>query len=213
MITRFLRFIYPERCNLCSKVTHLGSYPICRDCKQEIKEAYIKKTFNESIHFLGSVVEFTPITKKIIHKLKYKKKEIVAKILAREIFNRVIKKKKIHIDFVLPVPINKHRRFFRGFNQTDLIAIELSKLIKCKCNRLNLIRLKDTKTQTKLDKSQRKENMVGVFELLNPIIFNNKSILIVDDVITTGATIESCREVLLKNGAKSVYTASFARAL
>ena len=211
-LSRLLRFIFPERCNICRDVTQLGNYPICKPCKKKISNSYTQRDNSEKVFFLGSAVEFNKTTKELIHKLKYGRKEILARIIGREIFNKVLLQTNVDIDVVIPVPIHTKRKLWRGFNQTDLIAYEISKLLKCKCDTSNLVRNKDTNTQTKLNRSDRRSNVENVFELLNPIIFKSKNILIVDDVITTGATIESCRDVLMALGAKNVYTASFARA-
>jgi len=212
MLAKISQFIFPERCNICRKPTKLGIYPICKSCKKSLYNSFYKKGNNEKEFFLGAAIEFDKTSQKLVHKLKYDRKEILARIIGKTIFQKVLKNNCPKIDIVIPVPIFYKRKMWRGFNQTDFIATELSKLLKCSVNLTNLQRIKNTQTQTKLNKLERKENMREVFSILNPILFKNKNILIIDDVITTGATIESCRQITLQKGAKNVYTASFARA-
>ena len=211
-IGSFSKFIFPERCYICRDITSLGVYPLCKSCRKKISSSKLSRSSNEKVFFLGSAVEFNPTSQALIHKLKYGRKEILARIIGREIFNKVIRESKIKIDIVVSVPIHYKRQLWRGFNQTDLIAIEVAKLCKSSYSTSNLCKTKHTETQTKLNRHQRKDNVSDVFTVLNPILFKAKNILIVDDVITTGATIESCRATLLEHGAGNVYTTSFARA-
>ncbi len=212
MLNNLVRFIFPEMCHLCRSETKLGIYPLCKSCRKAIVKDRYKRTNDEHDYFLGSAVSFTKYSQDLVHKLKYGRKEVFSIIMGKIIYKEVLSTIDQQIDFVLPVPISKKRKMSRGFNQTDKLATEIAKLLKCNSNLTNLARVVHTKTQTKLNKRERRENMEGVFTILNPMIFKNKNILLVDDVITTGATVDSCRDVLLNAGAKNVYTSSFARA-
>ncbi len=102
------------------------------------------------------------------------------------------------IDFVIPVPLHKKRFRERGYNQSSFIAQGIAKSLKTQSNDSNLFRKTYTSTQTKKTKFQRWLNVENKFQLNQPELFENKHILLVDDIITTGSTIEACAEQLSK---------------
>ena len=116
---------------------------------------------------------------------------------------------------ILPVPLHRWRKRSRGYNQSELIAAEFVQI--CGSGSLEfesgiLFRSKRTRTQTKLDSRARKKNVYGAFNLDRAELIKNRAVCLVDDVITTGATIGACARVLKEAGAKEVYAFTFARA-
>jgi ComF family protein len=116
------------------------------------------------------------------------------------------------IDLIVPVPLHPVKRKRRGFNQSDLISLGISEVINVPVDNISLTRTAVTGTQTKRSKYDRWTNVEGVFTIINPENVRDKHILLVDDVITTGSTIESCAGELLKiEGVKvSVVALAFA---
>ncbi|MGI5848489.1 MAG: ComF family protein [Christensenellales bacterium] len=110
-------------------------------------------------------------------------------------------------DYICYVPLHKKRRAIRGFDQAEELAKRISELTGIRFISA-LKRIRNTKTQTKLSDKERRENIHGAFEKAKDVCGN---VLLVDDVLTTGATAAECAAVLLKAGAKSVYVATFAR--
>ncbi len=100
----------------------------------------------------------------------------------------------------------------RGYNQVGLVAKPLAALLHYKYKPLALVRLRDTKSQVGLSAEERKENVVDAF-YADPQAVSQKTLLLIDDVATTGATLSSCSNALLRAGAKSVYALTLARAL
>ena len=126
---------------------------------------------------------------------------------------QLYKKSKFNCDIIVPVPIHTIRLKQRGFNQSELLANKLGKLIDIQVNTTDLIKIKHTKNQADLNFKQRQENLKDVFQVKNKNAFKNKNVLIVDDVYTTGSTINNCAIELLKAGAKNVYALTIAHAI
>ena len=113
--------------------------------------------------------------------------------------------------FLIPVPLHKKRLKWRGFNQAEEIASELSAFLKIPLISNVLLKTKETKPQVELTAENRKENIKEVFICQNQDSIKNKKILLVDDVFTTGATMEECASLLRQAGAKEVWGIAAAR--
>lgn len=105
-------------------------------------------------------------------------------------------------DIILVVPISKSRKKERGYNQSELIAKEISKIISVKLEKNILYKIKDTKPQSTLNKQQRKQNAEGAYIAENTLKIKNKKILIIDDIYTTGNTVNECAKVLVEKEIK-----------
>ncbi len=116
-------------------------------------------------------------------------------------------------DLIVPIPLHKLRLFKRKFNQSALLAQAISKLSKLPCDLFKIKRVCNTKPQSGLSLKQRQENLKKAFRVLNEKAFMNKSIVLIDDVITTGATIRSCAQEIMNSGAKEVRVLSLARTI
>lgn len=115
-------------------------------------------------------------------------------------------------DVICYVPMHKKRQQMRGYNQSELLATRLGQLLNIPVSYENLVKAKDTKNQVDLNFKQRKENLKDAFEVLNKSEFKNKNILLIDDVYTTGSTLNNCTVALKKAGAKAVYCLTIAHA-
>jgi ComF family protein len=148
--------------------------------------------------------------KEIIHELKFSGRLRLCKPLAGELANRI----KIEIDkfpdVIIPVPIHPHRSKVRGFNQSEKLGRELSKLLGLKQDINVLHKIKDTVPQSTLGKQERLKNPKGAYRADNSK-FNYKTCILLDDVMTTGATLSECSSVLRKAGFKRIYAAVVAR--
>jgi len=122
-----------------------------------------------------------------------------------------LKKEKIEFDLIIPVPLHWKKEFIRGFNQSALIGNYISRKLNKKMVQNVLVKSKNTVSQTELSAEERKENVKGSFKVKNCDIIKNKIILLIDDVYTTGATLEECKKILLKRGAKKVIILTVAK--
>ncbi|MFH1038322.1 MAG: ComF family protein [PVC group bacterium] len=116
-------------------------------------------------------------------------------------------------DGVLAVPLHPRKARERGFNQSALLAAGLSRRTGIRLERKGLIRERYTGTQTRLSRKEREKNVRGAFRVVDPARFRDRSLLLIDDVHTTGATVSACAEVLMKAGAERVDVLTLARAV
>lgn len=148
-----------------------------------------------------------------IKEFKYDGKKFYAKYFARLMLISFLELQKLgyKFDCIVPIPLHKDKLKQRGFNQSELIANELSKLVNIPVINNLAIRTINTQTQTTLNKTEREENMKNAFKITNKAFCKNKNILILDDIITTGATAESLAKEFKKAKANKVCAIALAR--
>ena len=187
-------------CVFCNKNT-VNSF-ICEECKQEYP-------FDEVV----SVYTFNLPLQRMIRHFKYNEFKKIGTFLGCKLADR-ISKYPFHsqIDYILPVPLHKTKKRFRGFNQSEIIAKALSVKLNIPILKNVLKRKKFTQTQTKLKKHEREKNVANAFQIKKFGTIENKSLLLVDDVLTTGSTMKSIALLLKENLAKHIYVCTLARA-
>jgi competence protein ComFC len=189
---------------LCEKPQRLPEARKCRNCqKKQLNGLYFAASYKNNL------------VKKIIHRFKYDPyiKELSQPLASLIITHlSLIQKNFPGGNFLLvPVPLSKKKLKRRGFNQSEEIAKELSKNLGIPVSSDALIKEKETSPQMELSKEERAENIKGVFDVNNQEKIRGKKILLVDDVYTTGATMEECARVLKQSGAKEVWGIAVAR--
>lgn len=221
----FLSLFLPDTCVACgNNLLHNEKY-ICTNCLIDLpktnfsndNENPVAKIFwgRAYIQFASSFLYFQKGSRvqKIMHSFKYKgQKEIgilLGQMFAEELKNIDIIKT---IDYIVPVPLYWKKLKKRGYNQSEYFALGLSKILEIPVASNALIRIYDSDTQTRKSKYQRWENVSNIFVLENPAKFFSKHVLIVDDVITTGATLEACANEFLKYKENKVSIATIAMA-
>jgi ComF family protein len=178
-------------CNKCGGDISVGG--VCTNCKSNMP------MFDRNIVALNYV---PPITT-LIHKFKYDNAKYLHEPLG-EILVDTYMSSGYNVDYIIPVPMHPNRRKERGYNQVELLLSSFDK-IKVPYYIDIVERTIDTPHQTNLSRTKRLSNLDGAFKVLNKKMVKGKSILIVDDVYTTGATLNELAKVLFKTGAKSVY--------
>jgi ComF family protein len=134
----------------------------------------------------------------LIHQLKYNRQKEIGIFLGKQIGNELLHSPICGIDIIIPVPLHKTKRMQRGYNQSEIIANGVGIVLKKPVMTNLLYRTVNTNTQTKKSRYERWENIKDVFELQNKSFLKGKHVLLVDDVITTGATLESCTLTITK---------------
>ena len=221
-INGFFDFFIPRYCPSCKKKLELEENCICDECLSSIErvdsgrlniEYQRKFASTEIISGFTSlfVFEKDKALQLLIHSIKYNKRFLNAKYLGKLIGENL--KEQIQnwsVDFILPVPLHALRKADRGFNQSKYIAIGIGKELGIKVKNNLIRRIRYTETQTNLTLKEREENISKAFQAKQERLIEGKTFLLVDDIITTGATIRECGKVLLKNGAAQVYACSAA---
>ncbi|MDR4988087.1 MAG: phosphoribosyltransferase family protein [Bacteroidales bacterium] len=148
---------------------------------------------------------------RVIHQFKYKGNTALGFYLG-EMLGRDLRSSGFYedIDCILPVPLHPKRERMRGFNQSEVIARGIAASMSVPCHPSWLIRKKATATQTRRARFSRWQNVAEVFETPSPELLVNKSVLLVDDVITTGSTLEACAQKLLAVEGVRVWVATLA---
>lgn len=159
-----------------------------------------------------SAIRFNNIIKSAIYELKYGNGTYIGKYLS-EFAVQTIKEKyqNIIFDYVTFVPLHKKRERQRTYNQSQIIAKYIAKTLRIQLSSDLVIRARYTSTQTLLNFRERSQNLSGAFEAMNELKLKNKTILLVDDVMTTGATVNECAKALREGGALQVYVITIAR--
>ncbi len=204
-VTGIMHLIYPQLCAVCGYQGIEVNDIFCIDCFSELpftnqcqlEQNTFKEHFESKIRIEhgASLLFFVKrgMVQGIIHDLKYKDKPEIGiktgKILGYEILKSPYFGK---IDFVVPVPLHHRKKMIRGYNQSEKIAIGIADVIGAKILTGNIVRVKNTATQTKMNTEQRSENVSNAFTSKAPSVFKNKHVLIVDDVLTTGSTLLEC---------------------
>lgn len=219
-LTHFIDFFLPRLCPGCDKKLAANEEPVCSDCLESIlitDEKRLQIEFDKNFRsaqviedfYSKFVFETDKTLQQIIHALKYKQQfklgYFLGKILAKE-----IQTKEWQIDCVVPVPIHHLKKAERGFNQSDYIAKGLSSVLNIPYSTKFIKRTKHTESQTKLNMNERALNVANAFKVKNVSKIEGKNFLLVDDVCTTGATMQECGIVLYKAGAKKIYASSVA---
>lgn len=153
------------------------------------------------------------VMQKLIHEFKYKANKELGEFLGTMMGELLLQSDRFkNIDAIIPLPLFAAKEYKRGFNQATILSIGISKAMNIPVVKKNVTRKRFTETQTKKHRTDRWENVDGSFEIIQPDLLNGKHILLVDDVITTGATLEACgTEILnLKETKLSIATLAFA---
>jgi ComF family protein len=145
----------------------------------------------------------------LLHRLKYYNSPDLARPFG-ELSAKVLRDAGLEPDFVTPTPLHWTRSFRRGFNQAELLCLMISQSSGIPMEKV-LVRIKRTKIQSRLNREERKKNLIGAFSVKKEAICKNKSILLVDDVMTTGATLAAATGALLDAGAREVNVFALAR--
>ncbi len=211
-----LNFIYPKRCVLCGEVLQFKSTTLlCRLCtkmNEDLEIICIKSKEETDVEDLDcfdsgySIYEYTDV-KKGIENFKFKGCKINGKELSNLMFANAISKMPCifeDADIIAAVPMYYKKEKFRGFNQAQILADELSQKNQIPVSEGNLIRYRKTKPQSSLHDKERLENIKDSFFVKDVDEIKGKRILLIDDIHTTGATLNECSKVLKKAGAKSV---------
>ncbi len=197
--------LFPPICYICESCLQPGQKIICESCWHEIPEfngqldqSLSKRSFDR----LYILFEFEDTIRQLIHLLKYKRYLTLASHFAIEANTRFDFCHHNLYDEIIPVPLHPTRKRERGYNQSEEIAVALGSIISIPVKSEHLTRVRITSTQTRMTENERDMNVSGAFKCTAKL--SKKNILLIDDVITTGSTVEECLKVLKEAGAERV---------
>lgn len=211
MIKNLLNLFFPKICSACSLQLSDNEIQICTHCRHQLPLTNFHDDPNNEVHkrLYGRVklacatalLHFSKkgIVQELMHNLKYRGQESIGEFLGEWLGSELSQLEAYKtIDVVIPVPLHKAKLKSRGYNQVDKFGQALAKAINAEYNTSILIKTANTKTQVFKDRLKRNTNESSNFKLTNTHLLANKHILLVDDIITTGATVEDCASQLLE---------------
>lgn len=204
-VLEFIDLIVPRICIVCNRKLLSTEKFLCFDCHYKLPETNHNTLFNntlerqlrEHIDIARACALLNYNTKskynKIIHNLKYNNQPQIGEFFGEKLGYFVAKDSILSgADYICPVPLHPNKLKKRGYNQSYHIAIGISKVLNIPIDNEHLIRIQNNKSQTKMNRAKRMENIQNNFALTCNNVFAGKHVILVDDVVTTGATIESC---------------------
>ncbi len=211
-IKHAINLIFPNVCGICDKIC---KEDLCKKCEINLNniakfkiDNYNDKNFKKHLY----IFKYEGIIKESLIKFKFQEKVYIYKAFVKIL----IKNKKFcrflkSYDIIIPVPIHYNRRVKRGYNQSALIAKELAKIIEIDYNDKVLLKSVNNIPQSTKNKEDRIQNVIGVYYTKNEEQIYNKKIILLDDIYTTGSTVNECSKILKLAGAKQVDVLTIAK--
>ena len=203
--------IAPRQCSICGRRLRKWENILCTSCYNDLPFTHIRGTRGNKVERIfwnqipivraNSFMYYTPHSNSnhIFLQLKYLNRPEVGRV-----FGRIMAMELIDTDFfqgldtIIPVPLAKDRQRKRGYNQSEMLAQGISEIIHIPVDTKSVKRVISNQTQTQLNARERKENVKNIFALASPHYLDQKHILLIDDVLTTGATLLSCAQEIAK---------------
>lgn len=220
-----IQVLFPKYCCHCGDILSHANFFICTNCNAQLaptdffkvkhNELFENLSFIPNLHAATALFYFQKqgVVQSLIHQIKYNRKPEIGIWLGKWLGKLINEHPFDHkIDWVIPVPLHKDKLKKRGYNQVSLFGKAIAQNIGAKLHEDVLIRDKMSDSQTHKNKHERYISVKNAFSVKSGITFENINVLIVDDVITTGATLEGCSKALQNAGAKSISVASIAYA-
>ncbi len=220
----FIQLFFPRACVGCAGGLLRGEEWLCTQCLRDLPITNYHQWQNNPVfeRLLGRVsirsaqafLHFRKesVAQRLLHELKYQRQAELGVFLGRVYGNLLAAAARETWDVIIPVPLHPTRMRRRGYNQSERFATGLSQELHIPVLAAALVREQATETQTRKDRAQRWENMQQAFCVAEQQAIQNKAVLLVDDVITTGATVEACAERLCEAGCASISIACIAEA-
>jgi ComF family protein len=213
--------VFPHCCPGCDEPFVSGEDNLCTSC--ELDMPYFDADEDIMHYFAGRIdlenarafLKFynQGITQKLLHHIKYKGDQNLAEHLGKMFIHHLEKAKVLDkIDLVVPVPLHPSKQKVRGYNQSEALARGIGEALGVPVEHDSLIRTKKSETQTQKTRAERWQNVSEIFKVTDNKL-KDKNVLLVDDVVTTGATLEACGETILAAGAASLSVAAIAAAM
>jgi ComF family protein len=223
LLSNFVDLIFPRCCEGCEKALLGNEETLCTSCRISLPRVGTKGAYKDTLQYkfanipeVVSTHSFLLFTKrgrvqKLLHAFKYRGNKEAGILLGSMFAQEMLESGELPpADLIISVPLHKKKQKARGYNQSDLLAEGFSITTGIPWSGTALRRTRHTQTQTGKSKTERRENVKGVFEMGEQI--TEKNIILIDDVLTTGATLEECVQTLLTSGCEKFYILTIALA-
>lgn len=219
------QLLFPTHCCCCDRMLVGDEHDLCLTCLSHLPYTHDevipdnstaqlfwgKFRFSNAMSLL--VFQQGNATQKIVHQIKYYNQQHLAIVMGHMMGEALLRTKGFQsVDMLIPVPLHRRKERRRGYNQSELLCRGIAEVFAKDISKGNLIRTKNTESQTHKSPEERRENMKEVFHVKHPQALEGKHLLLIDDVATTGATITSCCHELLKIPGVKISIATLAKA-
>lgn len=201
LISMGIDLIFPPRCAGCGQIDTF----LCSNCQREIDDMSLSEPIEPRSPLKGIAATGWHLGKlrEVVIALKYENARALAKPLGEKL-SRCLQQQDWTIDTIVPVPLHTKRLAERGYNQAQLLAEQVASIMRIGCEVNAMQRIRETKSQVSISGTDRLGNIKDAFVAKSQFV-NGRSILVIDDVYTTGSTLSACGEALLSAGATHVY--------
>ena len=237
MTGRFLDILWPRRCELCGgesdrpgshvcsdcidRIPFIPATGVCRVCSRHVEGASgdflcgdCSGAFAPEFDIAVSAVRYEGKVRDALHGFKFDGRLHMMKDFAEWMAAALRARLDVaEIDLIVPVPVTAWRRMDRGFNQSEYLAADVARSIGRRCEKRALARTGRPRRQSGLSEEERRENAKGTFAVRKAALVRGRTVLVVDDIMTTGSTFSECARVLKEAGAWRVWCLSLARSV
>lgn len=206
------QWLYPPKCVLCGKLLEKEETDLCHRCRVDAPDCPVLRTKYPYLNSWVALWYYDDMVRRSLLRYKFYGKRRNAEVYGRLLGMKLMREDLLDFDILTFVPISAKRRRQRGFDQVELLAEKLGSQIG-KAPQPLLKKIRDNPAQSRISgQAERRANVLGVYQVLHPEQVVGKKILLLDDIVTTGATASECARVLLTAGAKEVHLAVIAAA-
>jgi len=212
LLERIKSILFPTVCGICGRI---DKQPLCSICSKKIEGLScikVQNVHNKNFSKQAYLFKYGGIIREKLINYKFNEQSYLHETFA----NIIIKNEKIcrfikNYDIIIPVPIHRKRYKQRGYNQTELIARKIAENLDITVVTDVLVKEKNNKPQSDLTKTEREQNIKNVYRVQNSQKIKNKTILIIDDIYTTGNTVKECSRMLQQAGASQIAVLTIAK--